>query len=308
MLPKLYSMLHLFQCLCPTSSPAFRCLQSTQIPNPQEGKPSSEYWRDRWNEREHFTKHLAELDSNHTQHITQHNKHIAELESKLNIYNKEDKTTAYERGKLEQQHVPATDPITKLKLSISALKVQIAKIQNNLNPWSAIEIISEVFWQKACIQAPKLLLAGSIQPILDAIVGRSFDDHVKYADTQVAVVAAIALGGGIAAKAITQSLSKLYMELSKHHHSGVSDMIEIHENKQTMAEAIIAMSILLYTRQLYGSPLDAVLRDKNKSLVADGAQPAHDLHARISLTSRWVNATVIMIDLGGTCNSDSDAE
>ncbi|KAJ6621008.1 hypothetical protein B0H10DRAFT_1945645 [Mycena sp. CBHHK59/15] len=207
MLPKLSSTLCLFRCLCPTSAPAFRRLQSTQIPNPQR--------------------------------IAEHTKRIAELESKLDIYNKEDKTRAYERGKLEQQHL------------------------NNLNLQSAIEIISEVFWQKASLRAPKLLLASRVQPILDAIVGGSFDDHVKYADAQAAVVAAVASQGGISVKAITQSLSKLYMELSKNHHSGVSDTIEICENEQTMAEAIAAMSILLYARRLYGSPLDAVLRDED---------------------------------------------
>jgi hypothetical protein len=84
---------------------------------------------------------------------------------------------------------------------------------------------------------------------------------VHYADAQAAVVAAVAAGGEVTAKNIVQALGKLYGELSKHHRGGTSKQIFIHHSEQTVAEAVAAMSVLLFARWLFGCQLDAVYTD-----------------------------------------------
>jgi len=156
---------------------------------------------------------------------------------------------------------------------ISDLQTDVQEMHNNLNLRSALEIIAEVLRLRANHPpVVNLRLAPGVQSVLDAIGKGSFDAPgaatvggglagVQYADAQAAVVAAVAAGGGITAKNIAQGLGKLYGELSKHQHPGVSKQISIRHGEQTMAEAIAAMSVLLFARRLFGCQLDAVYKN-----------------------------------------------
>ncbi|KAJ7117697.1 hypothetical protein C8R44DRAFT_738580 [Mycena epipterygia] len=105
---------------------------------------------------------------------------------------------------------------------------------------------------RACVSPP-----ASSPALLDDIGRGSFDAPgvgggpaaVHYADAQAAVVAEVAAGGG-----------DIVWELSKHH-EGVTEKIEIRHGEQTMAEAVVAMSILLFARRLFDCQLDAVYTD-----------------------------------------------
>ncbi|KAJ7117693.1 hypothetical protein C8R44DRAFT_879247 [Mycena epipterygia] len=149
----------------------------------------------------------------------------------------------------------------------SNLKIEVQEIQKNLTLCSGLKIVAEVLRIKAK-QPPgaNLRLAVGVQPVLDAIGRGSFDAAgsaaMHYADVQAAVVAAVAAGGGVKGEDVTLALRTLYGELSKHHHhGGVAEKIEIRYGEQTMAEAVMAMSILLFARQLFDCQLDAVYTD-----------------------------------------------
>lgn len=118
------------------------------------------------------------------------------------------------------------------------------------------------------------LPSTGVQPVINAVVRGSFNVpgpkksggvgtvRVIYGDAQAAVIAAVAAGGGIGLQDVKQSLAKLYGELLKHHHGGVTDTIHIRHGEQTLAEAIAAMSILLFARWRYASQLDADYTDE----------------------------------------------
>ncbi|KAJ7709663.1 hypothetical protein B0H17DRAFT_1190844 [Mycena rosella] len=134
-----------------------------------------------------------------------------------------------------------------LKRTISDLQTDIQRAKNNLDARSSIEIVTGVL--RMTIHPP-LRLAPGVQPVLDAIAKGHFDGPgvatvggalVHYADAQAAVVAAVAARGGLPTKSVAQALGKLYGELFKHHHGGVTSQISIKHDQQTMSEAVAAM-------------------------------------------------------------------
>ncbi|KAJ7072690.1 hypothetical protein C8F01DRAFT_1243723 [Mycena amicta] len=156
--------------------------------------------------------------------------------------------------------------------TISTLEIQLRKAKNNLDLRSGMEIITETLRHQTKLDAqlranlplhlqarlpPPLHLGAGVQAVLDALVQGAFDTATAiYSDSQATVVAAVTAGGGISAKSISYSVKTLYATLSKHHHVGISDVIEIRED-YVMAEAIVAMSIILFAKRLFGCQLDA---------------------------------------------------
>ncbi|KAJ7507227.1 hypothetical protein B0H11DRAFT_2185697 [Mycena galericulata] len=148
------------------------------------------------------------------------------------------------------------------KRTIMDLQMELQRIRNNLDLRSGMEIVAEALRiRHNQTPAPMFRLASGVQPVLDAIANGLFDSpggRVRYAVVQADVIAAVAAGGGVTTKNVHQALGKLYGKLSKQHHGGVSQQIQIREADQTMAEAVAAMSILLFARSLIGCRLDAV--------------------------------------------------
>lgn len=68
--------------------------------------------------------------------------------------------------------------------------------------------------------------------------------------------------GGIKPQDLSHSLATLYGELSKHHHSGVSEALTLREGEQILSEAVGAMSIVLFVRRLYASDFDIIYYDQ----------------------------------------------
>ncbi|KAJ7368538.1 hypothetical protein DFH08DRAFT_28202 [Mycena albidolilacea] len=130
--------------------------------------------------------------------------------------------------------------------------------RNNLHLRSALEIITT-----SLVERQKFLgrlnpaKGGGVQPVINAIVMGDFNDpNVTFQDVQKAVVGALTAKGGVKVNDVGRALASLYGELSKHHHTGVSEALSLREGEQTLTEAIGAMSIILFARRLYASNFD----------------------------------------------------
>ncbi|KAJ7489484.1 hypothetical protein FB451DRAFT_1225051 [Mycena latifolia] len=233
------STLRVFHRLRSAAAPAFRrriqSMDAPKIDGPVAAEMMALFVQDRHDERTHWATRISKLEAEIEQ--TQKEAFSAALANQANL------------------------------CKISDLLTDVQKLQNNLNLRSALEIVAEVLRLKAN-QLPdaNLRLAPGVQSVLDAIGKGSFDRPgalaaVHYADAQAAVVAAVASGGEVEAKNIAQALGTLYGELSKCHHGSVTRRIEIRHDEQTMAETVVAMSILLFARRLFGCQLDAVYTD-----------------------------------------------
>jgi hypothetical protein len=103
---------------------------------------------------------------------------------------------------------------------------------------------------------------GGVQPVINAIAAGDFNDpNVTFQDVQKAVIGALTAKGDVKVNDIGCALASLYGELSKHHHTGVSEALSLREGEQTLTEAIGALSIILFARWLYASNFDAVYFD-----------------------------------------------
>ncbi|KAJ6578064.1 hypothetical protein B0H19DRAFT_574829 [Mycena capillaripes] len=155
---------------------------------------------------------------------------------------------------------------------ISDLEIEVKRIQNNLNLRSGIEIVAEVLRLKS--KQPPIMepaLPVGVQPVLDAIGNGSFDSPgvlgglgLRYQDVEATIVAAVAAGGEMTMKSLKQTLNKIYGELSKYHPTGISHRIVIQHGEQTIEEAVVCMSVLLFARRLFGCRLDAVYTDSTE--------------------------------------------
>lgn len=117
---------------------------------------------------------------------------------------------------------------------------------------------------------------------MDAIGEGSFDRifdrvpwlNVRHADARATVAAAVAPEGGLAEEDIAQALGNLYGKLKDHGRAGVSQQICISYGEQNVAQAVAAMSVLLFARRLF-CRLDAVylneagLREETVSCLDD---------------------------------------
>ncbi|KAJ6499795.1 hypothetical protein DFH09DRAFT_1203648, partial [Mycena vulgaris] len=131
------------------------------------------------------------------------------------------------------------------------LRTKLEMGRNNLHLRSAVEIITTLpcpkaqrpqspefcpgSWRSACNQRRR---GGWLQRPQRHIPRRP----------KKAVVGALTTKSGIKSNDIRRALASLYGELSKHHHTGVSDALTLREGEQTLSEAIGAMSVILFAR------------------------------------------------------------
>ncbi|KAJ6581650.1 hypothetical protein B0H19DRAFT_1116120 [Mycena capillaripes] len=151
--------------------------------------------------------------------------------------------------------------------TISALQIEVQKYKNNLNIRSAIEIVAEILR----LLAPNTRLGRGVQIVVNAVNQGIFDGlspgpsgqptHVRFGNAQADVIAAVTAGRGVAMKDVAQAMGRLYDELSKHHHGGVTEVIEMHHGEQTVPEAIAALSMILFARRRFACTLDVVYTD-----------------------------------------------
>ncbi|KAJ7666886.1 hypothetical protein DFH06DRAFT_1184959 [Mycena polygramma] len=149
------------------------------------------------------------------------------------------------------------------KYTIEALRAELEARKNNLNLRSAIEIIaaSLVERQKA-LGLPNPVRGPGVQDVIDAAVAGGFDSAgITFAASQAKVINAFAAKGGIKPQDLKRAYARLYGELLKHHHTGVTKALKIKENEQTPTEVGACMAFVMYGRDLCQSRFDIVYYD-----------------------------------------------
>ncbi|KAJ7770429.1 hypothetical protein B0H16DRAFT_1515299 [Mycena metata] len=182
---------------------------------------------------------------------------------------------------LQQRLQTSNDELKKAEIALiqniithtyinEGLRIKLERSHNNVHLRSAIEIITASLSERQKgLGRANPAKGGSVQPVIDAIVLGDFNDpSVTFQDAQKAVLGALTAKGGIKVNDIGRALGSLYGELSKHHHTGVSEVLTLREGEQTLAEAIGAMSVILFARRLYASDFDAAYYDSTGKVQA----------------------------------------
>ncbi|KAJ7212973.1 hypothetical protein GGX14DRAFT_564020 [Mycena pura] len=173
-----------------------------------------------------------------------------------------DLTAAHERQVLAMQQELKS---AQRELRIELLKMDLHKIQNKLNLRSAIEIVAYTLDERCkSLNLVNPATGSGVQKIIDAAVRGGYDDGgVTFEKSKATVIKAVTTRGGIKPVEVREALRTLY-DLSKDFHPGLSETLEVHHGKQTVPEAIAAMSIIHFAQCAYGSNLDAVYYNSNK--------------------------------------------
>jgi hypothetical protein len=112
------------------------------------------------------------------------------------------------------------------------------------------------------LNLPNPARGSGVQPVINAMVARGYNDpNVTFLDAETTVIAKLTAKGGVKHRDVRRALATLYGELSKHHHTGVSEALILREGEQMLPEAISAMSVILFARRLYASHFDAEYYD-----------------------------------------------
>ncbi|KAF8217627.1 hypothetical protein K438DRAFT_5273 [Mycena galopus ATCC 62051] len=145
------------------------------------------------------------------------------------------------------------------------LRIKLEKARNNLSLRSAIEMIRTTLQERHKILKLSNPVQGSgVQKVIDTIAVGGFNDgNVTFEDAKNTVVKELTARGGIKTPDVGRALGVLYAEISKHHHTGVTESLTVRQGEQTLAEAIAIMSIILFARRVYGSVLNAAYYDSN---------------------------------------------
>ncbi|KAF8208770.1 hypothetical protein K438DRAFT_1961338 [Mycena galopus ATCC 62051] len=135
--------------------------------------------------------------------------------------------------------------------------------RNNLHLRSAMEIITTSLTERnKGLNLPNPARGPGVQPVIDAMVAGAYNDpNITFLDAETTVIARVTAKGGVKHHDVRRALASLYGELSKHHHTGVSEALTLREGEQTLSEAISAMSVILFARRLYASNFDAEYYD-----------------------------------------------
>ncbi|KAJ6595148.1 hypothetical protein DFH09DRAFT_1136292 [Mycena vulgaris] len=143
------------------------------------------------------------------------------------------------------------------------LRSQLEMSRDNLHLRSTIEIITATLTERnKGLNLPNPARGSGVQPILDAMVAGTYNDpNVTFLDAETTVIGKFTAKGGVKHRDVRRALVTLYGELSKHHHTGVSEALTLREGEQTLPEAISAMSVILFARRLYASNFDAEYYD-----------------------------------------------
>ncbi|KAJ7764111.1 hypothetical protein DFH07DRAFT_770518 [Mycena maculata] len=171
---------------------------------------------------------------------------INALQKRLQNTNDDLKTAAVTIGNNVTTHAHVTEN----------LRSQLEMSRNNLHLRSAIEIIAASLTERnKGLNLPNPAHGPGVQPVIDAMVAGAYNDpNVTFLDAETAVIAKLS---GVKHRDVRRALATLYGELSKHHHTGVSETLTLREGEQTLPEAISAMSVILFARRLYASNFDA---------------------------------------------------
>ncbi|KAJ7632055.1 hypothetical protein B0H17DRAFT_1339759 [Mycena rosella] len=185
-------------------------------------------------------------------------------------------TTSHERQikALQQRLQRANDELKKAEIVLNqnvttnihsneGLRTKLEIGRNNLHMRSTIEIITASLTERhKSLNQQNPAQGAGVQPVINAVTAGGFNDpNVTFQDAQKAVVGALTAKGGIKPNDISRALASLYGELSKHHHTGVSEALTLREGGQTLSEAIGAMSVIIFARRLYASEFDAAYCD-----------------------------------------------
>ncbi|KAJ7206075.1 hypothetical protein GGX14DRAFT_397339 [Mycena pura] len=159
-------------------------------------------------------------------------------------------------------------PATQLCPSLTAgfkhinetLRVQLEIAHNNLNMRSAVEIVTTTLKERSLNLSDR---TSGVQPTINDIVAGRFDARgIRFQDAEGAVFARLTAQGGIQSQDVAHALKTLYHELSKTRHRGVSKILTVRDGEQPLAEAIAALSLILFARRLYGSSFNACFMDE----------------------------------------------
>ncbi|KAJ7639241.1 hypothetical protein FB45DRAFT_1055395 [Roridomyces roridus] len=145
------------------------------------------------------------------------------------------------------------------------LRSRLETSSENLHIRSAIEIITATLTERSkALNLPNHEMSGTgrVQPILNALGAGAYDDHkINFVDAETAVIEALSPNGGVTHRDVRQVLGRLWVELSMHHRSGVSEVLTLNEGELMLPETISAMAVVLFARRLYFSDFDAEYRD-----------------------------------------------
>ncbi|KAJ7762346.1 hypothetical protein DFH07DRAFT_771130 [Mycena maculata] len=161
-------------------------------------------------------------------------------------------------------HIPPPTPAPKNRYQTETLRAKLEMACNNFHLRSAASeiIAASLTGRQKGLNQPNPAKGPGVQPVVDAVAAGLFNDgNVTFQDAQNSVLRALTSKGGIKANNVHCALASMYGELSKHHHSGVSEALVLRKGEQTLEEAIGTMSVILFARRLYASDFDAVFYD-----------------------------------------------
>ncbi|KAJ7834040.1 hypothetical protein B0H14DRAFT_2799657 [Mycena olivaceomarginata] len=105
---------------------------------------------------------------------------------------------------------------------------------------------------------------AGVQPVINAVARGKFDDSTStFQNAKATVIRKLTTHGRIKKHDVAHALASHYSEISKHHHTGVSDVLTLCHGEQTVAETIASLSLILFARRLYSSKFDALYTDAN---------------------------------------------
>ncbi|KAJ7212969.1 hypothetical protein GGX14DRAFT_619652 [Mycena pura] len=165
-------------------------------------------------------------------------------------------------SEVTQARVDLVKNVSEHLLKIELLKMDLHKIRNEFNLRSAIEVVAYTLDERhKSLNLVNPAKGSGVQKVIDAVVRGGFDDRGSTFEKSKAIV--IKARGGIKPAEVHDALRTLYSELSKDHHPGSSQILAVRHGKQTVPEAIAALSIVHFAQHAYGSNLDATYYNSN---------------------------------------------
>ncbi|KAJ7834039.1 hypothetical protein B0H14DRAFT_2799653 [Mycena olivaceomarginata] len=157
----------------------------------------------------------------------------------------------------------------RFKNTNETLQAELERAKNNLTLRSAVEIITTTLTEcQQTLNRRNRVKDAGVQPVIDAVVRGKFDDLTStFHDAKATVIRKLTTHGGIKKHDVARALASLYGEISKHHHTGVSDVLTLRHGEQTVAETIASLNLILFARQLYSSKFDALYMDANGNVL-----------------------------------------
>ncbi|KAJ7301771.1 hypothetical protein DFH08DRAFT_1090090 [Mycena albidolilacea] len=140
----------------------------------------------------------------------------------------------------------------RFKNTNETLRAELERAKNNLTLRSAVEIITTTLTERQRMLSRKSLVTiAGVQPVIDAVAQGQFDGSKStFQDAQAAVIRKLTAHSGIKKQDVARALASLSSEISKHRHTGVSDVLTLRHREQTVAETVASMSHLVRASSL----------------------------------------------------------